>query len=99
MQRGDHKRALDYLKARYAFAEPTRDLLIQEAWARYHLRQPVHAERIFVRLHRALATPETTEGLRVTRSAIDGIEYGAVPIRAGTRSGYGPDPVAGRGGN
>jgi cellulose synthase operon protein C len=59
------------LEERRGYAEPSRALLIQEAWARYHLGQKITAQRIFAQLDRVYGTPETAEGLRVTRAAID----------------------------
>jgi tetratricopeptide (TPR) repeat protein len=73
LARSDHHSALAYLEARRSFAEPSRDLLLQEAWARYHLGQKQVAKRIFERLHRVYATKETSEGLRVVGGAINRI--------------------------
>lgn len=70
---GDHHSFLILMETRRGFAEPTREMLIQEAWARYHLGQKQTAKRMFEQLHRVYATKETQEGLRVVTRAIDRI--------------------------
>ncbi len=59
------------LQERRGYAEPSRALLIQEAWARFHLGQRVTAQRIFAELDRVYGTAATAEGLRVTSGALD----------------------------
>jgi outer membrane protein assembly factor BamD (BamD/ComL family) len=62
---------LSLMDRRRGFAEPTRDQLIQEAWARYHHGQKHTAKRMFERLHRVYATKETREGLEVVGNDLD----------------------------
>ena len=67
----DYAACLALLEERRGYAEPSRALLVREAWARYHLGQKLIAQRIFGELDRVYGTAETAEGLRVTGAAID----------------------------
>ena len=67
----DWRTAVALLEARRSYAEPDRQLLIQEGWARYHLGQKTVAYRIFDTLNRVHATPDTEEALRVVMGQIN----------------------------
>jgi hypothetical protein len=69
--REDYRRTLLLLEQRRAIAQPSRALLLQEAWARYHTNDVHTAKRIFASEHRLLATKETAAGL----SAVDSRLY------------------------
>lgn len=68
----DFRTAVALLEARRSYAPLDRNMLIQEAWGRYHIGQKGRAARIFRNLHRVYATEETEEGMRVTARAING---------------------------
>jgi cellulose synthase operon protein C len=61
-ERKDYQTCLALLDERRGLVEPTRELLIQEAWTRYHLRQRLVAQRMFTQLDRVYSTRETREG-------------------------------------
>ena len=70
-QRKDYQTCLALLEERHGLVEPSRELLLQEAWTRYHLRQRLIAERMFTQLDRVYSTRETREGLRVVAGSMD----------------------------
>ncbi len=69
--RRDYQTCLAMLEERRGLVEPTRELLLQEAWTRYHLRQRVFAQRMFEQLDRVYSTRETREGLRVVDASMN----------------------------
>ncbi|MEM7023740.1 MAG: tetratricopeptide repeat protein, partial [Pseudomonadota bacterium] len=71
----DYRTYLVLMEQRRGFAEPSRELLLQEAWARYHRGEKHTAKRIFEQLHRVYATKETKEGLAVVGNSIDRLEF------------------------
>jgi cellulose synthase operon protein C len=71
-QRKDYQTCLALLEERRGLMEPSRALLIQEAWTRYHLRQRRIAQRMFTQLDRVYSTPETREGMRVVEGSMNG---------------------------
>lgn len=70
-EREDYRRALLLLEQRRAIAEPSRGLLLQEAWARYHTDDVQAAGRIFTAQHRLLATKETSAGIRAVEGRLN----------------------------
>ena len=70
-QAKDYRSCVALLEQRRSYADPTRAMLIQEAWARYHLGQKTVAARIFGNLNRVYADPDTEEGLRVVQGQIN----------------------------
>jgi cellulose synthase operon protein C len=70
-QRQDYRSCVALLEERRSFAEPSRELLLREAWARYHLGQHHTAARIFERLDRVYSTSESAQGLAVVGRAIN----------------------------
>jgi hypothetical protein len=70
-KRKDYLMSLALLEERRSLAEPTRDLLIQEAWTRHHLRQRQVAKRMFTELDRIYSTRETREGLKVVDQSMN----------------------------
>lgn len=67
----EYRRFLQVVNYRRQFAENSRELQIMEGWALYHMKRPTEAYRVFLSLHRQKQSPETQEGLRVTRDAIN----------------------------
>ena len=72
-ERQDYQTCLGLLEERRGLVAPSRELLIQEAWTRYHLHQRLTAARMFEQLDRVYSTRETREGLRVVERAMDRI--------------------------
>jgi tetratricopeptide (TPR) repeat protein len=70
-KRKDYQTSLALLEERRSLAEPTRDLLIQEAWTRHHLKQRQIAKRMFTDLDRIYSTRETREGLKVVDQSMN----------------------------
>jgi hypothetical protein len=68
--REDYPHALLLLEQRRSIAEPSRGLLLQEAWARYHTNDVQAAGRIFASQHRLLATKETAAGLSAVETRL-----------------------------
>jgi tetratricopeptide (TPR) repeat protein len=71
----DYRVAVQMYETRRHYAEPSRGLLMQEAWARYHLGQKSAAARIFVRLDRIQRTPETEAALEQVARYLDGYTF------------------------
>lgn len=69
-EREDYRQVIVLLEQRRAIAEPSRGLLLQEAWARYHTDDVQAAGRIFAAQHRLLATKETAAGLRAVEDRL-----------------------------
>jgi hypothetical protein len=70
-RRQDYRSCVALLEERRSFAEPSRELLLREAWARYHLGQHHTAARIFEQLDRVYSTSESAQGLAVVGRAIN----------------------------
>lgn len=70
-QAQDYRSCVALLEQRRSYADPSRAMLVQEAWARYHLGQKTVAARIFETLNRIYADPDSEEGLRVVNQQIN----------------------------
>lgn len=66
-----HWEALRLIEARNQYLPPRRDLEILRGYSLYHVNRTTEALEVFERLDKLLSTPESREGMRISRGGLD----------------------------